>query len=94
MGTFECGNYSAGVKAVGELFPGDQSAFALGIFNSGSILGSVIAPPVVVFLTLHYGWRAAFLLPSLVGLVWLVPWLQLATRLEPARESTACARRP
>lgn len=76
MGLFECGNYPAGVKAVGELFPPDQSAFALGIFNSGSILGSVIAPPVVVFLTVHYGWRAAFILPSLVGLIWVLPWLQ------------------
>lgn len=75
MGMFECGNYPAGVKAVGELFPADQSAFALGVFNSGSILGSVIAPPVVVFITSHYGWRAAFFLPSLIGLVWLLPWL-------------------
>lgn len=76
MGMFECGNYPAGVKAVGELFPPDQSAFALGIFNSGSILGSVIAPPLVVFITVHYGWRAAFLLPSLFGLIWVLPWLQ------------------
>jgi len=76
MGMFECGNYPAGVKAVGELFPADQSAFALGIFNSGSILGSVIAPPVVVFITIHYGWRAAFFLPSLAGLIWLLPWFQ------------------
>jgi ACS family hexuronate transporter-like MFS transporter len=74
MGVFECGNYSAGVKAVGELFPEHLSAFALGIFNSGSILGSAIAPPAVVFITVHYGWRAAFLLPSLTGLVWLAPW--------------------
>jgi ACS family hexuronate transporter-like MFS transporter len=76
MGMFECGNYPAGVKAVGELFPADQSAFALGIFNTGSILGSVITPPIVVFITLHYGWRAAFFLPSVVGLIWVLPWLQ------------------
>ena len=74
MGMFECGNYPAGVKAVGELFPADQRAFALGIFNSGSILGSVIAPPAVVFITLRWGWRAAFFLPSLLGLIWLLPW--------------------
>jgi len=60
---------------VGELFPETQSAFALGIFNSGSILGSVIAPPVVAFVTIHFGWRAAFLLPSLAGLAWLPAWL-------------------
>ncbi len=76
MGLFECGNYPAGVKAVGELFPAEQSAFALGIFNSGSILGSVIAPPIVVFITLRWGWRAAFFLPSVIGLVWLLPWIQ------------------
>ena len=76
MGMFECGNYPAGVKAVGELFPADQRAFALGIFNSGSILGSVIAPPLVVFITMHYGWRMAFFLPSLIGLIWLLPWFE------------------
>lgn len=91
MGMFECGNYPAGVKAVGELFPPDQSAFALGIFNSGSILGSVIAPPVVVLITLHYGWRAAFLLPSLIGLIWLVPWLQACG---PASKPRAAAPLP
>ena len=84
MGMFECGNYPAGVKAVGELFPPDQSAFALGIFNSGSILGSVIAPPVVVFLTMHFGWRAAFFLPSFIGLIWLLPWFK-ACRPGPNR---------
>ena len=48
MGFFECGNYSAGVKAIGETFPDDKRAFALGIFDSGSLVGSVIAPPLVV----------------------------------------------
>ena len=88
MGMFECGNYPAGVKAVGELFPADQSAFALGIFNSGSILGSVIAPPVVVFITMHYGWRAAFFLPSLIGLIWLLPWFKTC-RPGPNRRAEA-----
>ena len=86
MGIFECGNYPAGVKAVGELFPADQSAFALGIFNTGSILGSVIAPPIVVFITVHYGWHAAFFLPSVIGLIWVLPWLQ-ACRLALRRRA-------
>lgn len=76
MGLFECGNYPAGVKAMGELLPPDQRAFALGIFNSGSLLGSVIASPLVVYTTIHYGWQTAFVIPSLIGLIWLLPWLQ------------------
>ncbi len=76
MGVFECGNYSAGVKNVGEIFPSDQTALALGLFNSGSLLGSVVAPPLVVYVAHRFGWRSAFLLPSLAGLVWIPLWLQ------------------
>lgn len=36
MGLFECGNFSAGLKTIGEFFPAEQRAFALGIFNSGA----------------------------------------------------------
>ncbi len=83
MGFFECGNYSAGVKTVGEIFPAEQRALALGVFDSGSLLGSVIAPPLVVYIETRFGWRHAFFLPSLAGLVWIVPWLYSA-RMEPA----------
>jgi ACS family hexuronate transporter-like MFS transporter len=75
MGLFECGNYSAGVKTIGEIFPVEQRAFALGIFDSGSLLGSVIAPPLVVYMEARFGWRHAFFLPSLAGLAWIIPWL-------------------
>jgi MFS transporter, ACS family, aldohexuronate transporter len=80
MGLFECGNYSAGVKTIGEIFPVEQRAFALGIFDSGSLLGSVIAPPLVVYIASRFGWRHAFFLPSLAGLAWIIPWLYSARR--------------
>jgi ACS family hexuronate transporter-like MFS transporter len=77
MGLFECGNYSSSVKIIGSMMPARQCAFALGIMDSGSLLGSVIAPPLVVFILLHFGWHAAFLLPSILGLLWLVPWFKI-----------------
>lgn len=83
MGLFECGNYSAGVKMIGEMFPAEQRALALGIFDSGSLLGSVIAPPLVVFITAHYGWRHAFFLPSVAGLLWIIPWRYSTHRERP-----------
>jgi MFS transporter, ACS family, aldohexuronate transporter len=84
MGLFECGNYSAGVKTIGEIFPAQQRALALGIFDSGSLIGSVIAPPLVVFTAARFGWRHAFFLPSVAGLVWLVPWLYSTRAERPA----------
>ena len=77
LGTSECGNYSGGVKVVSEWFPVSERALAVGIFNGGALIGAVIAPPVVVFLLLHWGWRTAFLAPSLMGMGWVLLWLSL-----------------
>ena len=74
MGTGECGNFSGGVKLVSEWFPARERAFAVGVFNAGSMVGSLIAPPLIVYLTLHFGWQAAFVGPSLLGFLWVVLW--------------------
>lgn len=77
LGVGEAGTYSGGVKAIGQWFPPEERALAAGLFNSGSLAGAVIAPPLVVYLMLNFGWRSAFLIPSLAGLVWLIPWLKI-----------------
>ncbi len=77
LGVGECGSYSGAVKVVGQWFPAEERAFAAGLFNSGALAGSIVAPPVIMFLTLRWGWPAAFALPSLLGLLWIVPWLRV-----------------
>lgn len=74
MGTGECGNYSGGVKTLTRLFSRKDRTLALGIFNSGSMIGSTIAVPIIVYLLQHYGFRIAFLLPALAGLFWVPLW--------------------
>lgn len=75
LGLSQCGNYTAGIKALAGLFPASTRARAGGFFNAGAQFGSVIAPPIVVFLASQFGWRMAFVIPGLVGLIWLLPWL-------------------
>jgi ACS family hexuronate transporter-like MFS transporter len=75
LGLSQCGNYTAGIKALAGLFPAATRARAGGLFNAGAQFGSVIAPPIVVFLATQFGWRMAFVIPGLVGLLWLIPWL-------------------
>jgi len=77
LGLNECGSLSAGIKVIGEWFPARERALASGIFNAGCLAGSVIAPPIIVLIILHYGWRAAFLIPGAVGCLWVYPWLKL-----------------
>lgn len=77
MGTGECGNYSGGIKAIFRLFHPRQRTLAIGIFNSGSMIGATIAPPLVIYLARHYGLRAAFLAPASLGLLWIPAWLYI-----------------
>jgi ACS family hexuronate transporter-like MFS transporter len=74
MGMGEAGNWPAGVKVVAEWFPPKERALASGIFNSGSSIGAVVAPPLVAWIILQSGWRSAFLMVGGAGLIWLLIW--------------------
>lgn len=74
LGLGEAGNWPGAAKAVTEWFPTRQRAFAMGIFNSGAAIGSIVAPPLIVFLSLRYGWQATFVATGALGFVWLVLW--------------------
>ncbi len=74
LGLGEAGNWPAGVKVVAEWFPKRERALASGLFNSGSAIGAILAPPVVAWLLLQYGWRASFVAVGLSGFVWLLIW--------------------
>ena len=65
----------AGMKATAEWFPAQERGFAGGVYNIGASVGSMIAPPLVVWAILAYNWRAAFVITGGMGLVWVVLWL-------------------
>jgi ACS family hexuronate transporter-like MFS transporter len=56
-------------------FPANERGFAGGMFNIGASIGSVLAPPLVVWAVLTWNWRAAFVLTGVMGLAWVVLWL-------------------
>jgi len=92
LGVGESGNYSAGVKVISEWLEPRQRALAGGIFNTGSVVGALVAPPLVIFLATRYGWQVAFLMPSALGLLWIRPWLS-AYRPGPLAASPGSAHR-
>jgi ACS family hexuronate transporter-like MFS transporter len=75
LGVGEGGNWPAGVKLASEWFNAKERALATGIFNSGSAFGSVFAAPVIVWIVLKFGWRAAFALIGGAGFLWLIGWI-------------------
>jgi MFS transporter, ACS family, hexuronate transporter len=67
----------AGMKATAEWFPAKERGIAGGIYNIGASVGSMIAPPLVVWAILSYNWQSAFVITGGLGLVWVVFWLWL-----------------
>ncbi len=74
LGLGESGNFPAAIKTVAEWFPRSERAFATGLFNAGTNIGAIITPMVVPFITVRFGWRAAFVVTGFVGFGWLVLW--------------------
>jgi ACS family hexuronate transporter-like MFS transporter len=74
MGLTEAAAIPSGMKAVAEWFPNKEKSVAVGYFNAGTSLGALVAPPLAIFVSLHYGWRSAFVLTSSFGFLWAILW--------------------
>jgi ACS family hexuronate transporter-like MFS transporter len=77
LGLGESGNFPAAIKSVAAWFPRRERAFATGVFNAGSNVGSIIAPLVVPWLTLRWSWQLAFAATGLIGIAWVFVWWPL-----------------
>jgi MFS transporter, ACS family, hexuronate transporter len=75
LGVAEAGNFPGGIKAVGQWFRPKERTVATGIFNVGAGLGAAIAPPVVVWLILHFSWQFAFVATGAFSLLWALLWV-------------------
>ena len=74
LGVSESGNFPAAIKTVAEWFPKKERALATGIFNSGTNVGAILAPLVVPWIAVTWGWQEAFIITGAIGLIWLVFW--------------------
>jgi len=74
LGLGEGGAWPGTAKAIAEWFPVRERALAMGICNSGTAMGSLIATPLIIWIELRFGWRPTFLIVGLLGLVWLLLW--------------------
>ena len=91
LGLGEAGIWPAASKVVSEWFPKKERAFAIGLYTMGATIGATVAPYIVIPLAMHNyatsmpliaswfgqgaGWRIAFILTGVAGLLWLIPWL-------------------
>jgi ACS family hexuronate transporter-like MFS transporter len=69
LGIGEGGCFPGVAKTVCEWFDEKKRAFAI---------GAVIAPPLSILVSNHFGWRWSFVISGLIGFIWVIGWLYLS----------------
>jgi ACS family hexuronate transporter-like MFS transporter len=74
LGATEAAAIPAGTKTVSEWFPARERPLATSCFQMGTSVGNMIAPPLVAFCILYWGWESGFVVTGLLSLVWAFIW--------------------
>lgn len=74
LGMGEGGCFPGAAKTVYEWFDKKERALANGVAIGGAAIGAVIAPPLTIVIAGQYGWRWAFIIPGIVGVIWVIAW--------------------
>jgi MFS transporter, ACS family, hexuronate transporter len=74
LGIGEAGNFPAAAKAVAQWFPARERSVAVAVYTTGGTVGAAIAAPLLVAIAIPYGWRAAFIVTGIGGVVLALFW--------------------
>ncbi|MGH9719231.1 MAG: MFS transporter [Bryobacteraceae bacterium] len=94
LGLTESANWPAAIRIVARILPPSERALGNGIFTSGTSIGALIAPGLILGIAGSFGWRWAFVAVGALGALWFAGWAT-ATRspaLESAWRDTASTR--
>ncbi len=83
LGAGEGPSYGTSVTSASKWLPPDRRAFGLGIVTFGGSIGPAVFAPLLTFVIVLLGWRAAFALLGMIGILWVLTWL-LVARERPA----------
>jgi len=79
LGVVESANWPAGMRVVARLLEPRERALGNGIFTSGTSVGALIAPGLILGIAAAWGWRWAFVMIGALGVFWIAGWI-LMTR--------------
>ncbi len=74
FGAGEAGAFPGMSRAIYSWIPLKERGIVTGINFSGSRLGAAFAVPVVAWLVTDFGWRFAFIVLGVIGVVWAICW--------------------
>ena len=85
LGVGEAPAYPTGNLVIREWVPLKERGVFTSLMQTGTLLGPGIATAPAAWIVASYGWRAAFIILSSLGFVWLIGWLLLYRSPEKSR---------
>jgi ACS family hexuronate transporter-like MFS transporter len=87
LGMAEAAGIPAAGKAIHQYLRPAERALGNAVNQSGVSLGLVLAPPIATWIAVAYGWRIAFVVTGVIGLLWIPSWRRVS-RLSPVASPT------
>jgi ACS family hexuronate transporter-like MFS transporter len=84
LGVAEAGGIPSAGKAIHTYLRPPERALGNAINQAGVMLGAILAPPVATWIAVRYGWRMAFVLTGILGLLWIPVWNRVARHAAPS----------
>jgi len=86
----QSGNFPSAIKAVAEWFPKKDRALAVGIFNGGANMGTILSPLIIPVLVLSFdNWRVGFLWTFPISVIWVLLWMKYFRKPEQSSKVSA-----
>jgi ACS family glucarate transporter-like MFS transporter len=75
MGLFEAPGFPTASRAVAVWVPNRERTLASAAFDCCARVGTAFAPPLVVWIILHWGWQMSFVLTGILAIAFGIIWL-------------------
>ncbi len=93
LGLAESANWPGAMRIIARALPPQDRPLANGIFTSGTSIGALIAPALVLALAARSGWRWTFVWVASLGLLWFAGWLPFSAHSALSGIWRSCERR-
>ena len=74
LGVAEAGGIPAAGKAIHQYLRPAERALGNAVNQAGVSLGMILAPPLATWIAVRSGWRTAFVVTGVLGLLWIPVW--------------------